>query len=443
MKRTRTLAAGLAVTALVLTACGSDDGDGTDTEPAADTADDTDGTAAGDTDGDDPEAAEIRLWINGPDTPESMREWLVEAFETENPGSTLVIEEQQWEGLVDRLTTALGSPSETPDVVEIGNTQSATFAAAGAFSDITDMVPELGGDDLLQGFVDAGSADGNVHAVPLYAGSAYVFYRTDLFDELGLDVPTTMDEFVETAITLKESSDDPNFSGFWLPGQDWRDGAAFLWDAGGAFAVEQDGEWEGQLSTPESQAGLATVQRLFEEASGAPSDGNEADPQVPFCAEEIGMMLRPGWVLSLIDDPENGCPELTENVGVFPLPGSDGEPAPVLLGGSNIAVSANSQHQELARNLLGLILSDEFQRQYAENGLTPAKVSLAEGLGDDEFAQATRAAVTNAKLTPAAPEWASVEGSRILEDLFVSIANGGDIEQLTADADDELNAMLN
>lgn len=442
MKRTRTLAAGLAVSALVLAACGSDDeGDGTAAEPAADTTDDADDAA--DDAGDDPEAAEIRLWINGPDTPESMREWLVEAFEAENPGSTLVIEEQQWEGLVDRLTTALGSPSETPDVVEIGNTQAATFAAAGAFSDITDMVPELGGDDLLQGFVEAGSAGGNVYAVPLYAGSAYVFYRTDLFDELGLEVPTTMDEFVETAITLKESSDDPNFSGFWLPGQDWRDGAAFLWDAGGAFAVEEDGEWVGQLSTPESQAGLATVQRVFEEASGAPTDGNEADPQVPFCAGEIGMMLRPGWVLSLIDDPENGCPEMTENVGVFPLPGSDGEPAPVLLGGSNIAVSANSQHQELARSLIRLILSDDFQSQYAENGLTPAKVSLADGLGDDEFAQATRAAVTNAKLTPAAPAWASVEGSRILEDLFVSIANGGDIEQLAADADAELDAMLN
>lgn len=196
MKRTRTLAAGLAVTALVLAACGDDgEGDGTDAEPAAGTADDTDDTATDDDSG-DPEAAEIRLWINGPDTPESMRDWLVEAFEAENPGSTLVIEEQQWEGLVDRLTTALGSSTETPDVVEIGNTQAATFAAAGAFSDITDMVPELGGDDLLQGFVEAGSAGGNVYAVPLYAGSAYVFYRTDLFDELGLEVPTTMDEFV-------------------------------------------------------------------------------------------------------------------------------------------------------------------------------------------------------------------------------------------------------
>ena len=41
--------------------------------------------------------------------------------------------------------------------------------------------------------------------------------------------------------------------------------------------------------------------------------------------------------------------------------------------------------------------------------------------------QATIAAASNAKLTPAAPGWAAVEGSRVLEDLFVDIANGGDV----------------
>ncbi|WP_166350232.1 extracellular solute-binding protein [Phytoactinopolyspora limicola] len=447
MRTTRVLGAGLAAVALVLAACGSDDGNGDDdanAEAPAASADDDGGDGDDDGNGDAPEPAEIRLWLNGPDTPDSMRDWLVDAFEEQNPGSTLVIEEQQWEGLMDRLTTSLGSTSETPDVVEVGNTQAPTFTTVGAFSDITDLLPELGGDDLLEGFVEAGSAEGRTYAVPLYAGSAYVFYRTDLFDASGLDVPTTMEEFVDAAITLKEDNADvANFSGFWLPGQDWRDGAAFLWDAGGDFAVEENGEWVGALSTPESQAGLELVQRLFEEASGAPRDGNEAEPEVPFCADEIGMMLRPGWVRWSIDNEEIGCPDMMENVGVFALPGSDGQPAPVLLGGSNIAVSANSQNQELATNLVRLILSDDFQRQYPENGLTPAKVSLADGLGDDEFAQATIEAVSNAKLTPAAAAWASVEGSRILEDLFVAIANGGDIEQLASDADAAISAQLN
>jgi len=128
---------------------------------------------------------------------------------------------------------------------------------------------------------------------------------------------------------------------------------------------------------------------------------------------------------------------------VFALPGSDGSPAPVLLGGSDIAVSAKSQNQDLAKKAVALMLSDDYQGLLAEAGLTPAKESLASLLGDDEFAQATVAAASNAKLTPASAGWAQVEGSRVLEDLFVEIAKGGDVAELAATADEDISAQLN
>jgi len=423
--------AGAALATLALTtlaACG-DDSDSND-EPSGDST---------------PEAADIRVWLNGPDTPDAAREWLKTTFEDQNPGSTLTIEEQEWDGLVERLTTALSSDSETPDVVEIGNTQAPTFTSAGAFADMTDQLDDLGGDDLLQGFVEGATVDGSTYAVPYYAGSKYIFYRTDLFKEAGIEVPTTMDEFVDAAVALKEANPKPeNFSGFWFPGQDWRNGAALVWDAGGELAVESDGEWTGALSSDESVAGLEVAQELFLNASGAPKDGNEADPWTPFCAGEIGMMSVPGWVRGLIEDPETGCPDtFAKDIGVFAWPGSDGEAVPVLLGGSDIAIAAKSQNQELAQKAVALMLSDEYQTILAENGLTPAKNSLAPLLGDDEFAQATIAAAANAKLTPAAPGWATVEGSRVLEDLFSAIAQGGDVAELAADADEQMNSQLN
>ena len=423
MRIYKTLAIGV-MTTLALAACGNDGSDGAD--------------AGG------PATADIRVWLNGADTPQAARDWLKQTFEDQNPGSTLTIEEQQWDGLVEKLTTSLASESETPDVVEIGNTQAATFTTAGAFADITADLPALGGDDLLQGFVDGATIDGQTYAAPYYAGSKYVFYRKDLFDKAGLTVPTTMEEFVATAIALKQANPKPaNFSGFWLPGQDWRNGVAFIWNAGGDLAVDSDGQWTGDLGSPESVAGLGTVQQLLEQASGAPKDGNEADPQTPFCNNEVGMMSTPGWVAGLINDPDTGCPDLMKQVGVFALPGSDGSPAPVLLGGSDLAISAKSPNQDLARKALALMLGDDYQSILAENGLTPAKSSLASLLGTDEFAQATIAAASNAKLTPAAPGWASVEGSRVLEDLFVDIAKGGDVASLAAAADEKLNEQLN
>lgn len=420
---------GVAVAALALTtlaACGSDD-DGSSTD---------DGGA---------ESADIRVWLNGTDTPQEARDWLKTTFEEDNPGSTLTIEQQEWDGLVEKLTTALSSESETPDVVEIGNTQAPTFTSAGAFAPLTDELDDLGGDDLLPGFVEGATVDGETYAVPYYAGSKYIFYRKDLFEKAGLEVPTTLDEFVDAAVALKKDNPKPaNFSGFWFPGQDWRNGAAFIWSAGGDLAVEDGGEWTGSLSTPESVAGLEMAQQLFTEASGAPKDGNEADPWTPFCAGEVGMMSTPGWVKGLLEDPETGCPDgHAEQVGVFALPGPDGEPAPVLLGGSDIAIAAKSANQDLAQEAVGLMLSEDYQTLMAEAGLTPALTSLAPLLGDDEYAEATVAAASNAKLTPAAPGWATVEGSRALEDLFSGIAQGGDVEELAAKTDEQMDSQLN
>ena len=357
MRMKKTLAVGvMAAMALALTACG-DDGDGND-----------------EADGRRPARRPTSGSGSTAPTPPGRSRLAEDAFEEQNPGSTLTIEEQQWEGLVERLTTSLSSDSETPDVVEVGNTQAATFTTAGAFSDLTDELADLGGDDLLPGFVDGATVDGKTYAVPYYAGSKYVFYRKDLFEKAGLAVPTTMEEFVDAAVALKEANPEPaNFSGFWFPGQDWRNGAAFVWNDGGDLAVEDGGAWDGALSAPESIAGLETVQQLFDQASGAAKDGNEADPQTPFCAGEIGMMSAPGWVTGVIDDPETGCPDMMKNVGVFALPGNDGASAPVLLGGSNIAVSAKSPNQDLARKAVALMLSDEYQTILAENGLTPGQ----------------------------------------------------------------------
>src|SRR6478672_819609 len=94
------------------------------------------GCAAAEPAGSESEGAEIRVWLVGADTPQEARDYLVGTFEDENPGSTLVIEEQAWGGLVDKLTTAL-SGSDSPDVVEVGNTQAAAFTTAGAFLDLS------------------------------------------------------------------------------------------------------------------------------------------------------------------------------------------------------------------------------------------------------------------------------------------------------------------
>ncbi|WP_353826814.1 extracellular solute-binding protein [Agromyces sp. SYSU T0242] len=390
------------------------------------------------------ENAEIRVWLVGTDTPDAARELLVETFEEEHPGSTLVIEEQSWDGLVDRLTTSL-SGSDSPDIVEVGNTQASAFTSAGAFMDLTDHYDELGGDDLLPGFVEAGSYDEKFYAAPLYSGSRLVFYKKDALAASGLDVPATLDEYVDQGVQL--AADNDGASGIWWPGQDWYNALPYIWENGGEVAVPDGENWDAQLSSPESIAGLEQVQQVMTEASRAPKDGNETNPQVGFCDGTTLQLSAPSWVKWSILAPEDaetpGCPDQEENLGVYALPGKDGGAAQVFAGGSNIAVSAKSAHPELALDALKIILSDEFQTVYGENGLVPAKLSLADTLGTDEVAQAISSAAGNAKLTPASPKWADVEAAGILQDLFVNIAQGGDVASLAAEADQQIEDILN
>ncbi|SDS71068.1 extracellular solute-binding protein [Paraoerskovia marina] len=427
MKRNRLVATTVASTitlALALAACGSDDS--SSDEGSSDAA---------------VESGDLRVWLVGTDTPQDARDYLIETFESENEGSTLTIEEQAWDGLVDKLTTSLSS-SDSPDVVEVGNTQASAFTSAGFFADLTEDYDALGGDDLLQGFVEAGTYDDKFYAAPYYSGARAVFYTPQIVTN---EIPTTLDEYISTA---KDNTTD-DVSGMWWPGQDWYNALPFVWENGG-FIAEQadDGTWEAGFSSEGGIKGLEQVQDLMVNASNAPADGQETDLQVPFCEGSVGYLSAPTWIKwSIVAEPDAEVPGCSDTYGsdlaAFALPGADGGAAQVFAGGSNIAVAAKSENPELAKSALEIMLSDGYQKILAGNGLIPAKVSQAEYLPDDEITQAGAAAAANSKLTPASPKWADVEAQKVLQDSFVKIAQGGDVTEIATALDEQIESILN
>lgn len=389
------------------------------------------------------ETGDIRVWLVGTDTPQDARDYLKTTFEKENPGSTLTIEEQQWTGLVDLLTTSLSS-NDSPDVVEVGNTQAAAFTSAGAFLDITDEYDALGGDDLLPGFVEAGTYDGKFYAAPYYSGARIVFYNTAQYATAGVEVPTDLDGYVDNAGKLAAAL--PGVAGVWYPGQDWYNALPFIWENGGEVAVQgDDGTWDAQFSSPESLKGLAQVQQLMA-SSTAPKDGDETNLWVPFREQQAATISAPSWAYwSIVADEDQAPTALTDTLGYFALPGKDGGAAQVFAGGSNIAISAKSAHPELAKSALSIIESPEYQTILAGAGLVPALTSLGDKVAaaSPELAKVIADAAANAKLTPASPKWADVEASRVLQDFFVQLAQGGDAESLAKDLDTKIEDILN
>lgn len=443
MRILRFAAVGVAAS-LALAACSSAEPD------AAPTSGGT--TSAGES-SEAPEGAEITLWLAGGDTPDALREYLKTTFEAQNPGSTLVIQQQEWGDLVTSLTTALPDPANTPDVVEIGNTQSPTFTTVGAFRDLTPIYEELGGDKLLQSFVEVGTVDGTIYALPYYFGSRYMFYRKDIWSEAGLEVPTTLGEFTEAVAKLRTDT----MSGFAMGGQDWRNGISWVFAHGGELATVEGTTWTSTLSDPKTVEGLKAWQEVYQKASNLPATDRDVayweflNDGTDGAAPPAATIMAPGWARWSIGDlvKNDAGEEVRDGMAdeakfdIFALPGVDGGIAPVFAGGSNIAISAQSQHPELAENLLRIIFSAEYQQMLGENGLGPANSDYVSSLGDDKFARTMIETAASSKLTPAAPGWAAIEGALVYEELFQKIAEGGDVEALAAEYDAKLTPMLN
>ena len=410
------------------------------------------GCASTNTPAADEGGTDITLWLMGGDTPDTLRDYLKTEY-ADATGGTLTIEQQDWSDALSKLTTALPDAENTPDVVEIGNTWSPTFTNVGAFSDISDIHEELGGDKLLPSFVEVGKVDGANYAEPYYFGSRYIFYRKDIWAAAGLTVPTTLEEFNESVATLKNAGQ----SGFYIGGEDWRNGVSWIFANGGDLAKKDGDTWASSLSDPKTIEGLEQLQAVFADASLAPVTEADSTPWVNINnnaatgAPEAATIIAPGWAHWSIGDLTPDPADATKTVatwnddvfGTFVLPGVDGGAAPVFAGGSNIAISAASKNQSASRELLKIIFSPEYQQMLGENGLGPANLDYASALGDDQFAQALVASAADSKLTPAAQGWAAVEGSGLLEEFFGKVNAGGDVKALAAEYDAKINELIN
>lgn len=396
----------------------------------------------------EPETGDLTVWVVGADTPQTARDYLTETFEAENEGWTLTIEEKTWADVSDTYTAALSS-NDAPDVVEVGNTQALGFADAGLFLDISDIEGDLGGDDLLGGLVEAGTYDGSLYAAPYYAGGRVVFYSPMMVD----DVPATLDDYVAEGKAMTTDT----VSGIYAPGKDWYNALPYVWAHGGEIAVQDGDTWDAQFSSAESLEGLNQLQDVYENATVAPADGNELMANIAFCDGEAGFVSSPAWAAGNLtgawpwgdeaagEEVEEGCPDTyAKDLGAFALPGlTEGETAPIFAGGSNIAVATKSEAPEKAKAALTIMLSEDYQKLLAEQGLTPGIVSAAQYLPDTPVAQAQAAALANSKFTPTSPNWAEVEAAQIIPDALVKIAEGGDVEQIATELDEQIEQILN
>ncbi|HLZ94559.1 MAG TPA: extracellular solute-binding protein [Candidatus Dormibacteraeota bacterium] len=412
------------VVSLVVAACGS-------TSTATNPADQT-GT--------------LTVWLMNGSAPQSVVDGVNADFKAKYPNVTVNVEIQQWSDITTKLDTSL-TGSSAPDVIELGNTLVAKYAANGLLDDITSQKGSFENSGTwLQSLTDSCTYQSKLYCIPYYAGSRAIIYRKDMFDGAGIaQPPASMDELLSDGQKLMAKyGSNPNFSALYFPGKYWYAAAPFVWDFGGDIATQSGGKWTGTLNSAQSVQGLTELKTIVSQLSRADKTGDELKQDQAFAQGHIAMIIANGWEVGVITDPKSGDPTLAPKLGAFPIPSHiAGQTAPVFLGGSDLGIAAKSQHQDLAREWIKLLGGTKFQSQMVTVGgvipNTTSLVSLSSGL-PAIFA----AAAKTSRFTPNSPNWANVESANVLQDMLVAIFTGkASIADATTTASDKITLILN
>ncbi|WP_428952393.1 extracellular solute-binding protein [Streptomyces sp. cg35] len=421
MKRKLIAAVGVAAMMSAVAACGGDDGDS--------------GSKAGP---DSFKGQTLTVWAMDGSTPPNWTKDLTAAFEKKT-GAKLKFETQKWDGIQQKITTAL-SESTPPDVIEVGNTQTPAYAATGGLADLSDLKEEIGS-DWTESVSKSSVYEGKQYAAPWYFANRVVVYNKKVWADAGIkDTPKTRDEFYKDLEAIgKKTKAEP----IYLPGQNWYffDGLTI---GQGADLVKKEGDkYVSNLGDPKVTKAME-IYKKYASYSKAPKDKDEATPQQAevFAKGNVGAFIGMGW--------EGGTAiaankKVEKDIGYFTIPGETADkPEGVFLGGSNLAVAAGSKKQELAKEFLKLALSDKFEGGLAkESGVIPNKTSLESNLKGNAVAEAAAPGAAVGGTTPLIPEWAAVENTpNPIKSYMTAVLNGKSPEEAAKSVEGEINKRL-
>ena len=153
-------------------------------------------------------------------------------FQKDHSGWTVDVQYQNWGDHLQKFDATLAG-GNTPDVIEMGNTEMVKYMAAGAFADLSSFKSTFANSgSWLKGLAASGTFGGRTFGVPYYAGSRVVTYRTDAWSKAGIKKPpNSLAQFTAYAKKLAAAnSKTKGFSPVYISGTDWYFAMSFDYD---------------------------------------------------------------------------------------------------------------------------------------------------------------------------------------------------------------------
>ena len=332
---------------------------------------------------------------------------LVETWNAKNNGITINHRPIGNDEFFTVLRTGLAG-GEPPDLMQFeGYQQTRDFAAAGQLEDITDWWNTVKGNfDLAEAGEAACTFEGRVYCIPYtFLTGWQIFYNPDLLAENNIEVPTTMEEFLDASEKLKAAGVTPialgNQAGW--PGEHWWMG--FLVQRCGVDTVYSAIRMEGAKFTDacfvQAAADFQGLAQAGYLSPGAASDDYGLG-QAVFESGQAAFFQTGAWYASGWDQP--GQTPTPFEISIMPFPRfSDAANQEDVFGAIThvFAVPSNAKNKEAALTVLKWLASEEAGNIWAKNG----NASVIAGAVDNSAPQVIKDLYTNAKAAAKSLPW--------------------------------------
>lgn len=334
------------------------------------------------------EAVTIRVFSNLTDRTSGqglIEQMLFDNYMAENPNVTIEVEALDDESYKTKFK-AYASGSSMPDLVNIWCSPSFLDEVVAA-----NVLAPLNADDYADyGFADGSLAgvtyDGQLYGLPRNTDVLGFYYNKDMFQQYGLEVPTTWDELLNVAQVLN----DNGVSAIAMDGQDGWVLTHFINCMTGTvlgsdtYEVMLDSVKNGSYTNPAWEtcvtAAAENASLLFQTGFETTDYGTAMNL---FVNGQAGMFFMGSWEMSMATDFA---------VGHFTMPDVDGDGQGVIgaYNGGGYAVSAGSAVKEEAIKLLNyMFLPENWSKLTWENGVCMSAQDFSAYLTGNETALQT------------------------------------------------------
>ena len=376
----------------------------------------------------DEKTGTLRVWLFqevGNKPKEKVVDSVVAAFEKAHDDTKVDVEYIPVDTRAQRVKAAFNDPDSAPDVMEYGNTDTAGYVKDGGLLDVT---KEFGAwteaKDTDPTAKQSVTVDGKVYGAPFYVGVRALYYRTDVFEELGLEVPRSMTELAAAAREIRAAK--PELYGLVVGGAYTYGAMPFVWANGGELATGEGGSYTSAIDSAAARKGIKAYTSLFSDdncpaAKCAGFGGN--DTITAFAAGKAGMAIGGDFSHAAVE-----AGKVKGKYAVVPLPGvASGSIAPAFAGGNNIGVLKSTSHRTLAVDFMERLASKKTQTSmFDAMGFLPTFSDVRQRVAAEEpyvkpFVETLGAGT---KFVPASPGWSQIDSSLVLPTMLQEVISG-------------------